>query len=105
MTGEMRLAMLEHAWEVAPQEACGVVAGGQVIRIKNVSSDPESFFAMDEQELMAVYENYGGIEGVYHSHPKGNPRPSTTDLDHAPTHVPYYIVTMGDVHEYNLASH
>lgn len=104
MTPEMRLAILEHAWDAAPHEACGVVAGGQVIRIKNVSMNPEEFFAMDDRELMAVYENYGRIEGVYHSHPSGSPQPSTEDVEHAPVNIPYYIATMGDVHEYFFAS-
>lgn len=103
MTPEMRRAMLEHAWDDAPHEACGVVVGEDVVRIKNVSTDPEAFFAMDERELMAVYEEHGRLDGVYHSHPAGSPQPSSTDREHAPLDVPYYIVTMGEVYEYTFS--
>lgn len=101
----MRLSMLEHAWEDAPNEACGVVAGGQVIRIANVASDPGSFFEMHAQQLIDVYENYGGIQGIYHSHPGGRETPSSTDRSMAPPSVPYYIVTLGQVYEYTFATH
>ncbi len=97
--------MLSHARDAAPREACGVIAGGQVIRITNVSQQPEAFFEMDVTELLAVYRNYATIEGVYHSHPGGNPKPSPTDREGAPPDLPYYIVTLDEVYEYVLANH
>lgn len=83
-----------------PNEACGVIVDDQVIEIPNVHKEPQHFFTMDPEILLDVYEEYGDIDGVWHSHPNGDPAPSTADREGAPPGKPYYIVAGGLVREY-----
>lgn len=89
--------------EAHPKEACGVIVNGVgVIEIPNVHKDPEHYFEMEAAQLVAVYEEYGGIDGVWHSHPNGDPLPSTADAEGAPPGLPYYIIANGAVHKYRF---
>lgn len=92
------------AWaeEAAPNEACGVLLpNGDAVRITNVSPDPESFFALEMDELVAVYEEHGNITGVWHSHPGGSPEPSETDRMFHPFGLTMLIVANGEVHDHS----
>lgn len=94
------------AWaaEEHPHEACGVIVQGEVIKLRNVASDPEHFFAFDGEDLVSVYTKYNDIEGVWHSHPNGKVTPSQPDWDHHPKGKRMLIVAGGEVHEYGEAS-
>ncbi|PRX09968.1 UNVERIFIED_ORG: NlpC/P60 family protein [Martelella mediterranea] len=67
-----------HALEVWPQEACGVVSGGQYKRIPNIAGDPENSFEMPAETWL----NYQP-EAVIHSHnAKLHPHcPSRADME------------------------
>lgn len=92
--------MFEAAKRCAPREACGVVLkDGTVIEITNVAPR-EGLFLMDTDELIAVYEKYGDIDGVWHSHPKGHPEPSPEDYDAHPGGKMMFIVCGDEVHYY-----
>lgn len=85
----MARAMIAHAAEASPREACGLIvydgAGRPVglYRITNVHPDPDRF-ELDPVEHFGVVreadEHGWQIGGVYHSHPQGPARPSATDL-------------------------
>lgn len=80
-----------HAASAWPLEACGVVVGWQAIRVPNVHPEPAHYFDMDPVALMAIYEEHGDIDGMYHSHPTGMPSPSDADLLNAPPGKRYII--------------
>ena len=82
--------MIAHATEVSPHEACGLVAyDGQgrpvrLYRLTNADPDPGRF-EIDPVEHFHVIRDAEAegwqIGAVYHSHPYGPARPSTTDLE------------------------
>jgi len=86
----MARAMIAHAAEASPREACGLVvydgAGRPVMlyRTTNVHPDPDRF-ELDPAEHFEVVreadEQGWRIGAVYHSHPRGPARPSLTDLN------------------------
>ena len=90
--------MLDAAEKRAPMEACGVVLhDGRVVEIRNVARRP-GLFEMDATELVAVYEEYGDIDGVWHSHPGGTKDPSVEDLEVHPKGKMMFIVANGEAH-------
>lgn len=93
--------MMRAARRCAPMEACGVVVrdedgNGIVIEIDNVASRP-GIYEMDRDQLVKVYETYGDIEGVWHSHPSGLHMPSDEDLECHPAGKMLIIVTENSV--------
>ncbi len=87
--------LAEHSTKKWPEEACALLIGRRnavshcnVTRIEiseNISDRPEIWFEIDpglriglERELRDKTEE---IVGVFHSHPSGPARPSTTDAD------------------------
>jgi proteasome lid subunit RPN8/RPN11 len=89
--------MMRAARRCAPMEACGVVVRGEdgdgiVIEIDNVAKHV-GLFEMDSAQLVDVYEKYGDIEGVWHSHPGGGHLPSDEDLECHPSGKMLIIVT------------
>jgi proteasome lid subunit RPN8/RPN11 len=81
-------AILAHAVQTAPEEACGLLLGedGRVLEARpavNVAADKNRHFEIDPQALIDAHraERGGGPQliGYYHSHPSGPPEPSATD--------------------------
>ena len=81
-------AILAHAAQAAPEEACGLLLGedGRILEarpVANVASDKQRHFEIDPAALIAAHraEREGGavLVGYYHSHPAGLPEPSATD--------------------------
>jgi proteasome lid subunit RPN8/RPN11 len=90
--------MLAAAEEAGEMEACGVVLhDGRVLVVKNVAGRP-GLFEMDAAELVAIYEEHGDIDGVWHSHPQGKTYPSDEDLEAHPSGKMMFIVADGGVH-------
>ncbi|NPV66825.1 MAG: M67 family metallopeptidase [Anaerolineae bacterium] len=94
-------AMIAHARQVYPDEACGLIGGigteGRMIwPIHNVADDPMVRFRMapDEQvRALAAFEGRGWeLIAIYHSHPTGPPRPSDTDIAEAQYPAAFYII-------------
>ncbi|MFB6112037.1 MAG: desampylase [Halobacteriaceae archaeon] len=85
-------AILDHALEDRPREACGLLAGhrdGDRIvvesahRARNAAAAPRTRFRIDPRAQLALMD---GIEaagrrvvGIYHSHPAGPHEPSSRD--------------------------
>lgn len=86
-------AILAHARESAPHEACGVLAGRTgardseallALRVRNVSPHPAREFLLAPEEQLAVIlriedELGWDVVGFYHSHPEGPARFSAMD--------------------------
>ena len=81
-------AMIAHALEDAPIEACGLLAArdGMVVsvhRAKNTEHSPYRF-NIDPREYMRleeeVSETGASVAGFYHSHTGSEARPSPTDI-------------------------
>lgn len=89
--------MLSEAERCKPLEACGVVlCDGTVVAITNVAKRT-GIFIMDTAELVAVYEQHGDIDGVWHSHPNGDENPSPADVDAHPSGKMMFIATPAGV--------
>ncbi|PTX60339.1 proteasome lid subunit RPN8/RPN11 [Melghirimyces profundicolus] len=93
-------AMIKHCLGQRPYEACGLLSGknGQtdtLWEMKNILCSPTSF-AMDEVQLRQTFkkmEKSGGrLTGIYHSHPTGPPRPSSTDIANATYPEAVYLI-------------
>lgn len=109
ITAEALRAMMAHAQQDAPNEACGYVAGRggvivQAIRMRNVDASPTSY-TMDPREQLRVQRQLRdeGLEhaGLYHSHVATDAYPSKRDVAHAVAiqefcQVPYLLVTLKD---------
>jgi len=102
-----RLLLRQNHWDEmqrqvaaeAPIEACGLLAGIQdevqrVVPIPNALNSA-SRYRFDPYEQLAAFERIeqAGLEmlAIYHSHPKGPPHPSQTDIDEASYPVVYVI--------------
>ena len=78
-----------HAIETWPKEACGIVAGGQYVRIRNTARDPHNAFRMPARTF-ADHQ----VEAVIHSHTQAHgPWPSASDMQgQIDTAVPWGIL-------------
>ncbi len=80
--------MLEHVRRVDPEEACGLVAvhNGRtrlVYPVENVLHSPVRFRMEPQQQVDAILEmeeQGDELMVIFHSHPKGPPVPSPTDV-------------------------
>lgn len=107
-----RLVLKQRQWEemrrqVAaedPIESCGLLAGTGT-EIQRVIPVPNSLksatrYRFDPYEQLAAFEQIeqAGLEilAIYHSHPKGPPYPSRTDIDEASYDVVYVIWSLED---------
>lgn len=93
-------AVEAHADRDSPLECCGVLLGRgneilHAVPVPNLAAEP-SRFAADSLELIRVEHKARKAElailGYYHSHPAGDPLPSTIDRDSVPWPdlPPYY---------------
>ena len=98
-------AILDHAREDAPLEACGILAGyregdravaERVHRTANVSPAPRVTYEIDPEEQFRTMEtietNGQSVLGFYHSHPAGPAGPSGTDRDRASWPGHHYLI-------------
>jgi [CysO sulfur-carrier protein]-S-L-cysteine hydrolase len=93
-------AIVSHAVEDAPHEACGLIAGkeskaSRLIPIKNAAPNPQNHYQMDSAELLRAYKRIeaDGLDciGIYHSHPETAPLPSQEDIREAEVNTPNMI--------------
>jgi proteasome lid subunit RPN8/RPN11 len=82
-------ALVRHAREAAPDEACGFIGlrQGRIVRLvptRNVAEDPRIRFFFDSKEALHRLTELsdGGLEeGIFHSHPASPAYPSPTDRE------------------------
>lgn len=88
VSSEVVERLLAEAAQAHPHECCGILLGtGQTIvglkPARNVHPEPATHFEIDPQVLIdahrAARADGDQIVGYYHSHPNGEPAPSTTD--------------------------
>jgi [CysO sulfur-carrier protein]-S-L-cysteine hydrolase len=95
-------AMIAHAWEDHPDEACGVIIGPEgsdlptrLLRMINADRSP-TFFRFDPQEQFELYKAMSAageeIVVVYHSHTSTEAYPSRTDVDLASEPQAHYVL-------------
>jgi len=82
LTRQQTKTIIDHARSAAPHEACGLILGAghqvdQVVPAKNITTDPMHHFRVDDA---LVVQHFNQIIGVYHSHPRSAPVPSSTDI-------------------------
>lgn len=84
--------MIEWAQQADPHECCGLLFGNDVRAFSaeltaNVSPTPTTHFEIDPARLIAAEKaaRDGGpaIAGYFHSHPRGQAKPSAVDADMA----------------------
>jgi proteasome lid subunit RPN8/RPN11 len=83
--GEVRRALVEHAEQEAPNEACGVVLlrDGRAERYvpgRNAAASPYRYQLEVDPEVWFL-EDDGYELAVFHSHPESPARPSKTDVE------------------------
>lgn len=85
--------VVQHARAEAPNEACGVIGGvgeraDRIVPLPNAAADPQHFYKLDTTALehtVREFRNSGlSLIGIYHSHPRGEPVLSPTDVQNAP---------------------
>ncbi len=98
-------AMLAHAYDDLPNEACGLLRGraGQatgILPARNIALTPRSDYEVDAETLLRAlaWEDEGDeLIAIYHSHPTGPAYPSAIDAAKAfyPNSV-YLILSLQD---------
>jgi proteasome lid subunit RPN8/RPN11 len=95
-------AMIAHAREDHPDEACGVIVGPEgsdvptrLVRMINADRSP-TFFRFDPQEQFELYKEMSAageeIVVVYHSHTSTEAYPSRTDIALASEPQAHYVL-------------
>lgn len=94
------------ATNAAPEEICGMLVGtGErvegLVPVPNIAPDPTHYYHFDERTFLAAWKNAQAagqsVIGFYHSHPKGEPIPSASDIALAQyPEMAYLIVGLKD---------
>lgn len=88
---DIKAAIIRHAAEEFPREACGLIVRGEYVRCTNVADKPEDTFKIDPDQWAAHY-TAGMVQAVVHSHPDGPGCPTRSDmLGQRETAVPWVI--------------
>lgn len=94
--------MIDAAAQAIPREACGLVYKTRAYEIRNAAMNGTTFFIMDMEEQARLWQEFGNPDGVWHSHPNGDPNPSEADLHYHPPGARLYIVAGGKVHDHGV---
>jgi proteasome lid subunit RPN8/RPN11 len=91
-----------HARESAPRECCGLLFGDgevvdRVVRGRNVHTTPETRYEIDPAQLREAIVGTDDTDrflvGIYHSHPRTEPKPSEFDIENARWPEQVYVLT------------
>ena len=110
MTGRTRIVLprklrdeiVAHARESAPKECCGLVFGdgevaSRVVRGRNIHKTPETRYEIDPAQLREALAGNDDSDrflvGIYHSHPRTEPKPSAFDVANARWPAQVYVLT------------
>lgn len=103
MPSAVRSALTAMARSAGEREICGFIMRDWAIHVMRNVSDRNDQFVMDDKDLLDFFgKNYYYIEGVYHSHWDGQKHPSDKDVVYMQPHWRYWIVTLENVHEWEL---
>ncbi|ELY48707.1 desampylase [Natronorubrum bangense] len=109
----IRDAILERARDGHPEEVCGVFGGGydpdgrsrvhSQYPADNVAETPRTRYRIDPEAQLELFdrleERGEEIVGFYHTHPRGPPRPSDTDVARATWPDRSYLIVSLEPHE------
>lgn len=89
---EILVKMQEEAAKTPAQECCGLLAGrdgviSEIFRARNAHANPATGYEIAPRELFQLMREMRAHDlqllGIYHSHPRGENRPSPTDIGQA----------------------
>jgi proteasome lid subunit RPN8/RPN11 len=92
ITTAARDTIARHAAEASPEECCGLLIADRAtivsaVPARNIASEPRRRFLIDPADHFTAIRTARAagliVIGAYHSHPRGEPRPSSTDLAEA----------------------
>lgn len=106
LSAEQYQSVIDHARSCSPEEACGILAGGngrveRVFLMENADHSEVSY-QLDSREQFEVFDviERDGLEvvAIFHSHPHSPPVPSSRDLELAFYPDAFYLIVslMGD---------
>jgi proteasome lid subunit RPN8/RPN11 len=105
VTRDVYAAMIAHAQDDRPFEACGVLAGSggtvtELHRTRNVADLYGIRYEVDPRDFLKINQTIDDddldLVGIYHSHPFTRAYPSATDLAQAWEGLVYVIVSLRD---------
>lgn len=103
MPEAVRNALTAMARSAGNREICGFIMNDWAIQMMRNVSKRDDQFVMDDKDLLAFFgKNYSEIMGVYHSHWDGQQHPSDKDVVYMQPQWRYWIVTLDNVHEWEL---
>lgn len=89
---EILVKMQEEAGKTPKRECCGLLAGrdgviSEIFRARNAHANPATGYEIAPRELFQLMREMRAQDlqllGIYHSHPRGENRPSPTDIGQA----------------------
>lgn len=89
---EILVKMQEEAGKTPKRECCGLLAGrdgviSEIFRARNAHANPATGYEIAPRELFKLMREMRAQDlqllGIYHSHPRGENRPSPTDIGQA----------------------
>jgi desampylase len=98
----LREEIVAHARESAPRECCGLLFGDgefadRLVRGRNVHPTPETRYEIDPAQLRDAIAQTDDTDrylvGIYHSHPRTEPKPSEFDIANARWPQQVYVLT------------
>jgi [CysO sulfur-carrier protein]-S-L-cysteine hydrolase len=98
-------AIVAHAQEARPYEACGILGGAdglvsEVFVAENAAPYHAISYEIGGKDLLRIFRTLDDLDldhlGIYHSHPFTRAYPSDTDIGLAAYDVPYVIVSVRD---------
>jgi proteasome lid subunit RPN8/RPN11 len=99
---EILAQMREEAAKTPARECCGLLAGrngiiAEIFPARNANANPATGYEIAPQELFQLMRKMRAQDlqllGIYHSHPRGENRPSRSDIDQAfYPGTPYFIL-------------
>jgi proteasome lid subunit RPN8/RPN11 len=99
---KLRDEIVAHARESAPKECCGLLFGDgevadRIVRGRNVHATPETRYEIDPAQLREALAGDDDTDrflvGIYHSHPRTEPKPSDFDVANARWPEQVYVLT------------
>lgn len=94
-------SMIQHCIDSLPYEACGILAGKELVTsiyfIKNMAASSVSYFMEPYEQLKAIKdirERGNDMLAIFHSHPYGSAYPSGKDMELSFYDVYYVIVAL-----------
>ena len=101
-----------------PRECCGLLEGTMhtdgwrvtaVHESRNMADRPEQYFLIDPQLHINLLRHLRGTErsviGCFHSHPRGRPEPSNTDLLSATDQNFLWLIAAGEGESFDLRAY